>query len=145
MAEIEVVPVPPIARVLPERLVVEALPVEREPEVRALVTVSAENVGVDAVVKFWPVLKASWVSPIESPTISIVRPPPIMYCPAVTLICEEPETVPVAVAYVAPLLAATTPVSEPSVIESIVREPATREPMVALLALRLVVDARPET
>ncbi len=52
VAEMLVVPVPPIASVLPERLVVEALPVEREPEESALVTVNAEKVGDEAVVKF---------------------------------------------------------------------------------------------
>ena len=64
--EIEVVAVPPMASVLPERLVVEALPVEREPAVSALVTVRVEKVGVEAVVRCWPVLKASCVSPTPS-------------------------------------------------------------------------------
>ena len=81
----------PVTREEKDELVVVALVVVEFPTTTRLPLIVEEavksapaNVGVDAVVRCWPVLKANCESPIESPTISMVSPEPKMACPAVT-------------------------------------------------------------
>jgi len=68
-----------------------------KPDSAASVTDRPAKVGEEAVVRFWPVLKASCVSPIESPAMEMTAPEaPITTGELVILICELPERVVVA-------------------------------------------------